>query len=991
MPIDEFGREIPAAGSAATSHPTPFADPLRDEPTTHPTGSSSTNNPLLSGGELSAPRDTTSGSLRDDPTISERGSGEGRRREYDNHSEGRFNHNSSHRGRGRGRGRGRHNINYRGRPRSDSGYSDDNRRRHRSRSYGGDGDDHHRHGGSQQHHHRSSQSQSSRGSMKRAHASERYVEQPMLCQFLWKKELEDNQAKELGLVTDKLNTKSSATGGVGEASSSKDGGASSNNMMIEATDTEENSNNNPQQEEETNDVNQIPAPPPLFESTEIENQAYHEYNNKYCLNYVRTFFNHHLDDPWFRKRLSPLESHRAALKEIKRAKIEANELKKEIQQSLDDMTSGVIPKKDPDCAEYLGPPKCNFVAGCRLGVGTKPTAAHTYHHHHHGHYNNHYNNNDQGSPDFQHNVLQGEDRNRIERHAKSHLHSFIKSECCIKIMDVPSNVSDDQLLVTLREHVNKGDAPPLAVYSDDVCVPIHDNVPLDPYARTAYAIFPSSISKDCMLESLHKANEEANRSSSHRDRGGRHRKGGGGNALPRVLDLDVDCTDVYGRREEDADGKGGAPPAPLGKKKNKKKDVDDTPRLPTKRCTVYVSTSLLSSSQPVSVLSAAVSSRKRISQDREDASTIAGIYDEVRGIEAGSRLSDLLRLLYPGNELQTVDDEDILDVSIAYLRRVHLFSFYNGCVASENVGNVLSFTHPTGTIHLRLRDADEILTKSAEERGPILGGAGDDDAAMAEEGASGESIEKKDDDEGTPDEVSPDAGKDLLVMRLNDSISKALENVKVLAERGPSCLIDAETDAAARNIDVAEQSTRQAWIDNHGILDGDGRARCSFHFCRKLFKDKAFLVKHLIKKHSDQLRAETAKCHDGAMMAAWDNDELRPVPPVLIDCGSKFGLVPSPVTGTMPAANDPEPELWKEEQERIAEEERIHREREAAARAKEEEMQRRREMANAGEKRKSNFVDPDDMVEEKVELSFENVEVVAPPPKKKKKKKKSLL
>ena len=54
-------------------------------------------------------------------------------------------------------------------------------------------------------------------------------------------------------------------------------------------------------------------------------------------------------------------------------------------------------------------------------------------------------------------------------------------------------------------------------------------------------------------------------------------------------------------------------------------------------------------------------------------------------------------------------------------------------------------------------------------------------------------------------------------------------------------------------------------------------------------------------------------------------------------------------------------------------------------------MHRREQHAggNAGEKRKSNFVDPDDMVEEKVELSFENV-VVAPPPKKKKKKK-SLL
>ena len=54
-------------------------------------------------------------------------------------------------------------------------------------------------------------------------------------------------------------------------------------------------------------------------------------------------------------------------------------------------------------------------------------------------------------------------------------------------------------------------------------------------------------------------------------------------------------------------------------------------------------------------------------------------------------------------------------------------------------------------------------------------------------------------------------------------------------------------------------------------------------------------------------------------------------------------------------------------------------------------MRRREQQApsNAGEKRKSNFIDPDDMVEEKVELSFENV--VVAPPQKKKKKKKSLL
>jgi hypothetical protein len=130
------------------------------------------------------------------------------------------------------------------------------------------------------------------------------------------------------------------------------------------------------------------------------------------------------------------------------------------------------------------------------------------------------------------------------------------------------------------------------------------------------------------------------------------------------------------------------------------------------------------------------------------------------------------------------------------------------------------------------------------------------------------------------------------------------------------------------------------------------------------------------------------------MMAAWDRDDWRPVPPMLVDCGMKFGLRPSQVAGSdSPAASNPEPELWQEEQQRMAEEEWRYREREreAAARAEEEEIMRRREQqaSNAGEKWKSNFVDPDDMVEEKVELSFENVAVA--PPQKKKKKKKSLL
>ena len=732
---------------------------------------------------------------------------------------------------------------------------------------------------------------------------------------------------------------------------------------------------NPQEEEVESKPRPPPPPlPPLFDTIDAEMEAYSEYNTKYCLNYVRTFFNHHLDDPWFRLRLSPLEKYRQASKERVRANIEANEMKKEMIHSLEDMNSGVIPKKDPDCPEYLGPPKCNFVASCRLGVGTKPSSSSSSSsmmslHHSREYYHEQQQQQQQqqtttSESDLQHNILQGEDRNRIERHAKSHLHSFIKSESCVKIMDVPPNLSDDQIFAALVEHCGNS-SKPIAVWSDSVCVPMHDNASMDPYHRTAYAVFPSSGAKDTMLENLHKANEEESR----------HRHRSKGDALPRVLDLEVDCTDVYGRREVDADGKGSAPPS-----SGKKKGADNT-KLPMKRCMVYVSTSLLASSQPVSVLSAALSSRERISQDKVVAGTIARLLDETRGIEAGNRLSALLKLLYPENEQHKVDDEDVLDVSIAYLRRVHLFSFYNGCTAASDIGNVLSFSHPAGMIHLRLKGANEILAKSAEEKSidpdvpmQIDGGENSENGKAGNAGEGGD----------------PDAGKDMLVKRLDESIVKAIETCKAFAKLGPSCLIDATTDNAARTIQSSERASSEDWIENHSILDEDGRARCSFHFCRKLFKDKAFLQKHLLKKHSDHLLAECAKCHDGPMMAAWDSDASRPVPPVLIDCGSKFGLIPSPVKGSdRPTANDPEPELWQEEQDRIAEEERIHREREAAAREAEEEMQRRRDMANAREKRKSNFVDPDDMIDEKVELSFENV-LVAPPPKKKKKKK-SLL
>ena len=135
------------------------------------------------------------------------------------------------------------------------------------------------------------------------------------------------------------------------------------------------------------------------------------------------------------------------------------------------------------------------------------------------------------------------------------------------------------------------------------------------------------------------------------------------------------------------------------------------------------------------------------------------------------------------------------------------------------------------------------------------------------------------------------------------------------------------------------------------------------------------------------------------MMVAWDAQETRPVPPILVDCGRAFSVVPSPVVGAaVPLAADPEPELWRRQEERRQQEEE-----EAQARRERYQQQQQQQQAqgdingplseerpSGGGRSSSNFVDVDDMKEEKVELAFDNVEIPVGPPKKKKKKKKLL-
>jgi len=142
----------------------------------------------------------------------------------------------------------------------------------------------------------------------------------------------------------------------------------------------------------------------------------------------------------------------------------------------------------------------------------------------------------------------------------------------------------------------------------------------------------------------------------------------------------------------------------------------------------------------------------------------------------------------------------------------------------------------------------------------------------------------------------------------------------------------------------------------------------------------------LLKKHPEYLAGEQAKCHDKYMMEAWEQDEMRPVPRIVVDCGHSFGLIKVSLRGAQPIAEDPEPALRQE----ILEKQRKVAEARAEQQRQKEQQQRQKERwhAETSLREKLGFIDVDDMAEEQVKLAFDQVEF--PPLSKKRKKKKKL-
>ena len=406
------------------------------------------------------------------------------------------------------------------------------------------------------------------------------------------------------------------------------------------------------------------------------------------------------------------------------------------------------------------------------------------------------------------------------------------------------------------------------------------------------------------------------------------------------LDLEIDCTDPYGRTEYDANGRGGPPPDGLA--------------VPPRKAVV----AMVRYEQPVGgtlLLSSTLSSPIRFETDQEAATTIARALDVRQHVPVEDRLDTILEQFNNETNSNTETDKEsnpsslVLDIALAYLRRVHMYSFYKG-VKATSFGDMLAGRSPASQMQLR------------------------DDVGMPE----------------TPESIK----EDLLVQRLEDSIRQALEVDCHAWIANADWYVDEETDQAAREIADLEEEAAQEWLRNH-VMDDDGRARCSFHFCHKLFKDESFLHKHLLKKHAAYNAAERAKCHDKFMMSVWESaTTLRPsVPMILVDCGKQFGKKESAISGgAEPRATDPEPVLW----ERKELEEKLRQERQELRAARQQQLPQQPQQQSMGSYNSGNkggprpaFVDVDDMKDETLKVNFDQVQL--PPVTKKKKKKRKLL
>lgn len=308
---------------------------------------------------------------------------------------------------------------------------------------------------------------------------------------------------------------------------------------------------------------------------------------------------------------------------------------------------------------------------------------------------------------------------------------------------------------------------------------------------------------------------------------------------------------------------------------------------------------------------AGISHPERVTMDTERSARLAALLDEERGVPVESRLAAILEM--PEVVSALVKPTDALDLNIAYLRRVHFMAFYGAIKCNSEADMLLRASHA-----MRRSVPCTAAAASTESAAPV-------DTPAVSEAESAVAVGKKrslseseetdnaadTDETGEPKKVEETAEGADAVTPVKPAVTAGGFRVNLVDRRIEAMILDVKkglelrkefaegtTPAFGDEVDAAQlqQMSEQAYmtcVNERCSLEKDNKARCCYGFCKKLFKDLDFLVRHLKSKHDDFARERLVALAEPFMQSRFEKEELgfRPLPPVEVEGSNDLILV----------------------------------------------------------------------------------------------------
>ena len=227
----------------------------------------------------------------------------------------------------------------------------------------------------------------------------------------------------------------------------------------------------------------------------------------------------------------------------------------------------------------------------------------------------------------------------------------------------------------------------------------------------------------------------------------------------------------------------------------------------------------------------------RVAHDLAQAGRLAKVLDADRALEPAGRLEPLLQSIVD----HPLSTRQRLDISLAWLRRVHLTLYYDYFECADEadlLARELPWYHRATPSSDGEEAASEEVTESVRQ-------------SWSETGL--DDMDKK------------------IEARISDGEAQ-------VSEDGSSAATSQLEKAAADEASAVEKSL-QTFLDKTTEVYDDGRARCMFVSCgNKLFRSKDFCQKHQLGKHHKYCEAWLLRTREPFMRTLYSAEEDKPLP-----------------------------------------------------------------------------------------------------------------